>query len=196
MTIKYLTNKQFLEAVESNDYIEFRIDEDASSVTLETWTQGGVNMFIHLDKHSTPFQKQYSEYVLNFYIDEVIDTHREDESYRSAFYREDSLKDFNNYLMNLKLIEEDLIAASNGRKSKTDQMIFDEVFEKIENLSDDNYKLFIMSILRIELQETDVEVLEAMYEYYMQNDAMKLIDNDFYRLKTTTENEVVYIPEY
>lgn len=61
---------------------------------LETWTDGGVNMIITL----MPFTKEkFVSYVIDFDIDEEIDTHRQDSRYKQAFKLADSLNDFNSF---------------------------------------------------------------------------------------------------
>ena len=74
---------------------------DDSYIDLETWTNGGVNMFIYLDKDKSVIE-QLEDYINYFDIDEEIDLHRESRDYRLAFTVRESLSDFENYLEWLK----------------------------------------------------------------------------------------------
>lgn len=72
---------------DGDDYIEF-----------ETWTNGGVNMFVTIHKESSKsYFEQFKEYVENFDIDEEIDIHREDKLYKSHFTITRSVDDFGKY---------------------------------------------------------------------------------------------------
>ena len=81
----------------------FGIYESENDFELETWTNGGVNMFIYLNKNED-ITKQFREYVENFDIDEEIEIHRQDDRYKNAFSITDSVDDFRDYLRWLKTI--------------------------------------------------------------------------------------------
>lgn len=99
-----MTNKERL-ILEDN----FEVSECDDSIELETWTNGGVNMFICLDKTSDEtITEQFRNYVDNFNIDEEIDLHREGKEYRNNFTISESIDDFRNYLKWLQHILIDL----------------------------------------------------------------------------------------
>lgn len=87
-----MSNKE-REILENN----FNIYESDNDIDLETWTNGGVNMCIYLDKDKSVVE-QLEDYVNYFDIDEEIDLHREGRDYRLAFTIRESLTDFEDYL--------------------------------------------------------------------------------------------------
>ena len=88
----------------------FGIYEDQNCYELEDWTNGGVNMIIHLNKDDNlSATKQFIEYIDNFDIDEEIDIYREDKRYREAFTIRQSLQDFENWIKWLNEIKKDLL---------------------------------------------------------------------------------------
>lgn len=93
-----MSNKE-REILENN----FKIYESDDDIELETWTSGGVNMFIYLDKDKS-IVEQLENYINYFDIDEEIDLHREGRDYRLAFTIRESLSDFENYLEWVKVI--------------------------------------------------------------------------------------------
>ena len=77
----------------------FNINESAYELELESWTNGGVNMFISIDKTSdNNLLEQLERFVENFDIDEEIDIHREDENYKRNFTIKESINDFENWV--------------------------------------------------------------------------------------------------
>lgn len=73
----------------------FRVHQSKEGLELETWTQGGVNMIFFLEEDGKDsLLEKFEERVENFDVDEEIDVHRQDLSYRSAFTIEASLNDF------------------------------------------------------------------------------------------------------
>ena len=77
----------------------FNINESAYELELESWTDGGVDMFITIDKNSyNTLLEQLKEFVENFDIDEEIDIHREDENYKRNFTIRESITDFENWV--------------------------------------------------------------------------------------------------
>ena len=77
----------------------FNINESAYELELESWTNGGVNMFISIDKNSdNNLLEQLERFVENFDIDEEIDIHREDENYKRNFTIKESINDFENWV--------------------------------------------------------------------------------------------------
>ena len=77
----------------------FNINESAYELELESWTNGGVNMFISIDKNSdNNLLEQLERFVENFDIDEEIDIHREDKNYKRNFTIRESINDFENWV--------------------------------------------------------------------------------------------------
>ena len=77
----------------------FNISEGTNEIELESWTDGGVDMFITIDKNSyNTLLEQLKEFVENFDIDEEIDIHREDENYKRNFTIRESITDFENWV--------------------------------------------------------------------------------------------------
>ena len=94
-------NEKQIEILEDN----FNYYEDEDIVELETWTDGGVNMFIIIYKdNNTDYLQQLKDYVENFDIDEEIDLHRQDERYKKAFTIRQSIQDFTDFIDDLKNI--------------------------------------------------------------------------------------------
>ena len=77
----------------------FNINESAYELELESWTNGGINMLISIDKNSdNNLLEQLERFVENFDIDEEIDIHREDENYKRNFTIRESINDFENWV--------------------------------------------------------------------------------------------------
>ena len=77
----------------------FNINESAYELELESWTDGGVDMFISIDKTSdNNLLEQLERFVENFDIDEEIDIHREDANYKRNFTIRESINDFENWV--------------------------------------------------------------------------------------------------
>lgn len=77
----------------------FNINESAYELELESWTDGGVDMFISIDKDSdNNLLEQLERFVENFDIDEEIDIHRKDENYKRKFTIRESINDFENWV--------------------------------------------------------------------------------------------------
>ena len=77
----------------------FNINESAYELELESRTDGGVDMFISIDKNSdSNLLEQLERFVENFDIDEEIDIHREDENYKRKFTIRESINDFENWV--------------------------------------------------------------------------------------------------
>jgi hypothetical protein cdifQCD-6_17151 len=56
---------------------------------------------------------------------------------------------------------------------------FKEVKQELEKLKDENYKNYIKAILSIELNIEQEEILDYLYNEYMENDDFKLINDNF-----------------
>ena len=80
---------------------DFNIYQNENELELETWTNGGVNMFMCFNKNKNIIE-QFEEYINNFDIDEEIDIHRQGEDYKRAFTISESVDDFRDYIEWLK----------------------------------------------------------------------------------------------
>ena len=97
----------------------FNFYEDSNTIELEAWTNGGVDMLIYLDKEEeTTATTQFINYIDNFDIDEEIDIYRQDIRYKNAFSITESVKDFENWLIWLKEIENQLTKEKTKSKKK------------------------------------------------------------------------------
>ena len=77
----------------------FDISEGTNEIELESWTNGGVDMFITIDKNSyNTLLEQLKEFVENFDIDEEIEIYRQDTDYRRNFTIRESINDFENWV--------------------------------------------------------------------------------------------------
>ena len=81
----------------------FNVSESADDLELESYTDGGVDMFITIEKdNSNNLLEQLRLFVKNFDIDfdidEEIDIHREDENYKRNFTIRESINDFENWV--------------------------------------------------------------------------------------------------
>ena len=101
----YIDNKKFIEIIENDRSIGFDVNmsETSDFVDLEARTNGRVNMNIMLDDD---FHKEFNSYVEYFDVDEMVDTHREDEWYRDEFTIRESLEDFEQFYNDLKALKE------------------------------------------------------------------------------------------
>lgn len=83
------------------DYLNdnFNIYEDSETVCLESWTDGGVDMTIYIDKRENiDYLQQLVDYYNDFDIDDEIEIYRQNEEYRRNFKITESVKDFADYL--------------------------------------------------------------------------------------------------
>lgn len=99
-------NKKQMKILENNfDYIHTDYNED--DLYLETWTNGGVDMIICLDKDKSIIDN-LKEYIKYFDIDEEIEIYRQGKDYREHFTIRESLEDFENWVENIENIIEEL----------------------------------------------------------------------------------------
>lgn len=100
--LKIMTTDKLKEFFEENDFNVHMGEEDGEiSAEVETWTEGGVNMFACLQ----PFTiAEFEKYVNDFNVDEEIDLHRQGRDYCSAFTIKESLKDFTKFQKRLKSV--------------------------------------------------------------------------------------------
>ena len=93
--------------------MHFKVDDCGDGeLQLETWTDGGVNMFFYVDKNN--IINEFREYAESFDIDEEIDVLREDRRYRDAFTLKESIADFEAY----KNLLDDIAEKLQGNVSK------------------------------------------------------------------------------
>ena len=59
-------------------------------------------------------------------------------------------------------------------------MKYQEVRNIISDLMTSNKKEFIMALMSIETGQKDIQILEAKYEEYINNEDFKLLDDEFY----------------
>ena len=78
------------------DYIE--TDYNDNDLYLETWTNGGVDMVIYLDKNKSLIEN-LEEYIESFDIDEEIEIYRQDQRYKQNFTIRESVNDFENWVV-------------------------------------------------------------------------------------------------
>ena len=77
----------------------FNVSESADDLELESYTDGGVDMFITIEKdNSNNLLEQLRLFVENFDIDEEIDIQRQDAYYRRKFTIKESIRDFENWI--------------------------------------------------------------------------------------------------
>lgn len=90
----------------------FGIYDDTETIELETWTRGGVDMLIDLDKTAQEnFVEQLENYCENFDIDSEIDLMRENKEYRNHFTIRESVDDYEEYIKSIQDIVEELKGA-------------------------------------------------------------------------------------
>jgi hypothetical protein len=103
--------KEVLQAFKDNNFSVSVYEENGKECGLEIegWTSGGVDMIHFLDfRYGKNIFDIYDildevkEIVTNFDVDEVIDSHREDKDYRSAFTCRQSVDDFSEWEEHLR----------------------------------------------------------------------------------------------
>ena len=95
--------KNYLQEFFENEEFSVNIFEqdNHTCAELEKWTDGGVDMIITL----MPFTKnKFIDYVNDFDVDDLINTHRQDENYKRNFTMAQSRKDFKKFHKDLKKI--------------------------------------------------------------------------------------------
>lgn len=95
-----MTTKKLKKFFEDNGFaVHLTKQDNVQCAEVEKWTEGGVDMIIWLN----PFTiGEFKDYIKVFDLDETIDLHRQDKSYREAFTITQSLKDFTDFLNHLK----------------------------------------------------------------------------------------------
>ena len=96
-------NKKIREILEKH----FNIYESNTEYELENWTDGGVDMFINIDKDKNIIE-ELEKFIENVDIDEEIEILRQNDDYKMNFTIKESLNDFENWLENIKDIIKEL----------------------------------------------------------------------------------------
>lgn len=97
-------NKKQKELLENNFNVRIEKYSNGKYLSLEAWTDGGVDMFIEID-YKKDLIEGFDEYIESFDIDDEIDLYREDKNYRAAFRITESVKDFENWIAKIKTIK-------------------------------------------------------------------------------------------
>ena len=97
-------NKKQKEFLENNFNVSTTNYSNGKYLTLEAWTDGGVDMIIELD-YKKDIIEGLNEYIENFDIDDEIDLYRESKEYREAFRITESVKDFTEWINRIKTIK-------------------------------------------------------------------------------------------
>ena len=83
-----------------NDFNVFLTKQDGvQCAEIEKWTDGGVDMIFFLNPFSA---ESFESQVSDFNIDEEIDLHRQDNTYKNNFTISESVTDFTNFHNHLK----------------------------------------------------------------------------------------------
>ena len=91
-------NKREIAILEGYDFNINNVEE------LETWTNGGVNMFVMYQDHHYNVLEAFADAEYYFDIDEEIDIHRQGQAYCNEFTIRESLEDFEDYKERLENI--------------------------------------------------------------------------------------------
>ena len=71
---------------------------------------------------------------------------------------------------------------------KEKNMDYKTMKERIEDMVNDNYKNFVKAIISIEKDINDENVLDKLYDAYMDNDRLNLLHEEFeYMIETLRE---------
>ena len=110
-------NKKQMEIL--NDY--FDVHEDDTIIELESYTNGGVNMIIYINKKdhfNTDYLTQLQLFADSFDIDKEIMYHREFEGYCRDFTITESIEDFTKYINDIRKIIRKLEKSSEAGTKK------------------------------------------------------------------------------
>ena len=98
-----INSMYYRELVEFFESKDFTVHDSETEFEIETWTNGGVNMFVCFKDTD-----EFFDYVESFDIDEQIMIHRGDKLYCDNFTIRESLKDFESYHKRLKQVAKEL----------------------------------------------------------------------------------------
>ena len=58
-------------------------------------------------------------------------------------------------------------------------MDYKTIRDKIEDMANDNYRGFIKAVISLEKGINDENALDKLYEFYMENDSVNLLNEEF-----------------
>ena len=126
----------------------FTIFENESGYELETWTKGGVDAIITIEKNGGTLLEQLKEYINNFDIDREIDVYRENEEYRNHFTIKESIEDFEGYISYVKDLVEEL------ETNKENKEFLEELLDD-ENMEDDEDYELLETLTGVGVHDTE-----------------------------------------
>ena len=159
---KEIIEKAF-ETIKNNDAIEFfslffNVNENDTDYELETWTEGGVNMFVRINKKN--WKEDFQTYVNGFDVDEEIHIMQSDRSYQNAFTYRQSVEDFEDY-------HKWLIGIS---KLLDGEIIEKDVEEPMELVSV-SFKTLVLTFNKMYFEKSNLEVLSDIEKYSIAKDS-------------------------
>ena len=159
---KEIIEKAF-ETIKNNDAIEFfslffNVNDNNTDYELETWTEGGVNMFVRINKKN--WKEDFQTYVNGFDVDEEIHIMQSDRSYQNAFTYRQSVEDFEDY-------RKWLIGIS---KLLDGEIIEKDVEEPMELVSV-SFKTLVLTFNKMYFEKSNLEVLSDIEKYSIAKDS-------------------------
>lgn len=159
---KEIIEKAF-ETIKNNDAIEFfslffNVNDNDTDYELETWTEGGVNMFVRINKKN--WKEDFQTYVNGFDVDEEINIMQSDRSYQNAFTYRQSVEDFEDY-------HKWLIGIS---KLLDGEIIEKHVEEPMECVSV-SFKTLVLTFNKMYFEKSNLEVLSDIEKYSIAKDS-------------------------
>ena len=153
---KEIIEKAF-ETIKNNDAIEFfslffNVNDNDTDYELETWTEGGVNMFVRINKKN--WKEDFQTYVNGFDVDEEINIMQSDRSYQNVFTYRQSVEDFEDY-------HKWLIGIS---KLLDGEIIEKDVEEPMELVSV-SFKTLVLTFNKMYFEKSNLEVLSDIEKY-------------------------------
>ena len=135
--------------------VSLSIEDGVQCAEIEKWTNGGVDMIIFL----RPFSEEaFIEYVDNFDINEKIDLHRQDSTYKSNFSVSDSVEDFGSFHESLKQVVKKLkgepVIEDNDDELVTPEKIIASMMKVVDYLWEAELKSF-QEKYEVEIQSQD-----------------------------------------
>lgn len=178
----------------------FNISEGTNEIELESWTDGGVDMFITIDKNScNTLLEQLKEFVENFDIDEEIKIYRQDTDYRRNFTIRESINDFENWVDYIR----DCISKLELYNNEDEEEMNYEPLETLKGVgvkdTDNGLEIMLMGTTSGLLQKYEVVMNIKNYDetdlfnicYEISNDIKKLYYNNNGVPSETQVKEVV-----
>lgn len=161
---KEIVEKAF-DAMKNNDAVKFfslffNVDDNENDYELETWTEGGINMFVTISKKN--WKEDFQKYVDGFDIDDEISIMQGDKNYHRIFTYAQSVEDFGDY-------KKWLIAVS---KLLDGEVIDEEVKEPTESISVP-FNTFVLTFNKMYFEKSNLEVLSDIEKYNIAKDNSK-----------------------